>query len=663
LDGFQLTVPPNGFTQTKTYTISYAPITKHNEGVYFNPISPLIKISYEGGYSDEPMHVKVPIKLPHGHFAMGFFYDEETGRLEGLSIEALDSTSITVSTRHFARTSSLAKRSGIHDLVSWGNLVISSIDEQVLHGQSIISSGFTPGVDDWEFINYGSYIASGGHCAGQSMTAMWYYYEKKLRGESSLFHTFDEVNDKTKPKLLWQDNPRGYRFASSVQEDIDWAFWKKKVIVQSWFPELTWKAFALAMLVTGDPQLGIIRQSTPKYAAHAVVVYKINFTEGKLYIADPNFPNNHDPKTGLETIRTIDFANGQFTPYPSSLNAGASPVIFDQIAYFGKTANIEWSQISNRWAEFQNGTIGDDRFPKYTLWVEDGSGYELNDGLNTDADTLIFHCKMPSCPLFYTGTDHFQDVEVYNGQGNRISTDVRGRISVVLKPGQNKLGLYIEGTGSDTLNHYVDFKWINVYKDTTANSIAIPPTTITNYYSSPGEMHPTYDLGGTINCPGLTLNERLLASDKIDLDTHLLESALPVNMKLDVKIRNLSMKFIYGDTNTVPFDGTYWNTPSVGWGEYRESYKVRIKGYDWKYTKMDADGMPVSTVRTTDPIYTLTVNKINYQDFGSISHLDYLEMSLVWEVTVIQQYLDGRPGSTTTSELPMEMLLVRMNKY
>ncbi len=73
--------------------------------------------------------------------------------------------------------------------------------------------------------------------------------------------------------------------------------------------------------------------------------------------------------------------------------------------------------------------------------------------------------------------------------------------------------------------------------------------------------------------------------------------------------------------------------------------------------------MPVSTVRTTDPIYTLTVNKINYQDFGSISHLDYLEMSLVWEVTVIQEYLDGRPGSTTTSELPMEMLLVRMNKY
>jgi hypothetical protein len=661
LDGFELTVPPNGFTQTKSFTISYASITKHDLGQYFNPISPLIKISYEGGYSDQPMKVKVPIKLPQGHFAMGFFYDEETGQLEGLSIEALDSTSITVSTRHFAQTSSLAKRSGIHDAVSWGNLVISSIDEQQLHGQSIISSGFTPGVDDWEFINYGSYIAPGGHCAGQSLTAMWYYYEKKLRGESSLFHTFDEVNDKSKPGLLWQDNPRGYRFASSVQEDFDWTFWIKKVVVQTWFPELTWKAFALAMLVTGDPQLVIIRQSTPDYAAHAMIVYKINFTEGKLYIADPNFPNNRHANTGVESIRTIDFVNGQFTPYPSSLNAGSSPILFDQIAYFGKTANIEWSPISNRWTEFQNGTIGNDRFPRYTLWVEDGSGYELKDGLNTDADTLIFHCKSTDCAQQITGTDHYQGVDVYNDKGALISKKGSlGKRIIVLAPGQNKLGVYVKGAINNSLENYVDFKWINVTKE--SNAITIPPTKITNYYSSPGEMEPTYDLSGTIKGTGLTLKGSFPSSTQIEMDMSLLENALPASMKFEVKIQNISMRFIYGDANVVPFDGTYWNTRSRALGEYTESYKVRIKGYDWKYTKVDADGMPVSTVRTTDPTFTLTIDKINYNDPSTVSHLDHLEMSLVWEVTVILEYLDGRPGSTTTSEEPMDVLLATILK-
>jgi hypothetical protein len=133
-------------------------------------------------------------------------------------------------------------------------------------------------------------------------------------------------------------------------------------------------------------------------------------------------------------------------------------------------------------------------------------------------------------------------------------------------------------------------------------------------------------------------------------------------MKFDVKIQNLSMRFIHGNSEVVPFDGTYWIPPPVGWGEYTENYKVRIKGYDWKYTKMDAEGMPVTTVRTIDPIYTLTIAKINYMDPALISHLDNLELFLVWEVTVIKEYLDGRPGSTTTSELDMDLLSVDISK-
>jgi len=38
-----------------------------------------------------------------------------------------------------------------------------------------IDSGFRPGIDDWEFTNYGSYITPDGECEGQSLTALWYY--------------------------------------------------------------------------------------------------------------------------------------------------------------------------------------------------------------------------------------------------------------------------------------------------------------------------------------------------------------------------------------------------------------------------------------------------------------------------------------------------------
>ncbi len=464
LNGMEITVEPNSFSSTKNFKVSYAEIKNHSLGDKFNPITPLISISYEGGYSEKPMEVKIPVSLPTGHFAMAFFYDDQTGEVEGLPVEELSSTSITVSTRTFSSASSLTKRNSTGDATNIGKMVISSISESLLNAQSIISSGFTPGIDDWEFVNYGSYIAAGGHCAGQSMAAMWYYYEKKLKGETSLFHKLDEVNDKTKPGLLWQDNPLGYRFASTIQEDFNWDGWVKDMEFRSLFPNLVWNAFAYSMFLTGEPQSVLIRNSNDE-GGHAMIVYKVNITEKKLYIADPNYPNNRVADDGSESIRTIDLVNGKFKAYETGLTAGANSTTMDQIAYFGKTAYIDWSQLAVRWNEVLNKTIGNDRFPKYTLWVEDGSGYELSDGLNTDADTLIFHCKSTDCLQYINGTDHYQDLEIYNDEGKFFCrADNKGRIIIPLQPGQNKIGVYIKGARNNSLDNYVDFKWINVYR-------------------------------------------------------------------------------------------------------------------------------------------------------------------------------------------------------
>jgi len=309
IDGMEITIPANSFPSGQTFKVSYSEIKSHDFGQYINPISPMITVTSDGGYSNDGMRVKIPIKLPAGHFAMGFLYDEKTGKLEGMPIESLDNNFITVDTRHFG-TASLQLKNGseISDATSIGNMIISSISETVLNGQTIISSGFLPGVDDWEFINYGSYLASDGHCAGQSLTAMWYYYEKKLNGASPLFHLYDQVNTKTNPGLLWQDNPLGYRFASTIQEDFGWDGWVTQMNFRSIFPALVWKAFAVSMLVTGEPQSVLINNSHG-LGGHAMIVYKINFAQGKLYIADPNYPNNIDPGTKTETIRTIDFVN------------------------------------------------------------------------------------------------------------------------------------------------------------------------------------------------------------------------------------------------------------------------------------------------------------------------------------------------------------------
>ena len=385
----------------------------------FNPISPLIKISYEGGYSSNLMTVKIPIKLPDGHFAMGFFYDDVTGTLEPIPVDNLDGNSVTLSTRHLSPPAAAPGRSFLRKPQSvFGNLVISSISATILDGQPTLSSGFTPGVDDWEFVNFGSYIAPGGHCAGQSMSAMWYFYEKKLKGEPSLNHRFDTVNDPARPVALWADNPRGYRFASTIQKDQDFDNWIKSLQFQSARPKLTWYCFIYAMLLTGEPQYVLIRNAATG-AGHAMIIYKVTPSTGTLYIADPNYPSNRDPGSGTLSTRTIQYENEILKPYSSALVSGGPGVSFDQIGYAAKTAYIDWPKISERWDEFQNGTIGNDRFPDYTLWVRlgNGGGFELKDTLSTYADTLELHSRSVAAAGWIPNTDHLQEFRVCDESG------------------------------------------------------------------------------------------------------------------------------------------------------------------------------------------------------------------------------------------------------
>ena len=465
LDGFEISVPLNGFNQAQDFVVSYAEITSHELGANFNPISPLIKVSYDGGYSADMMTVKIPIKIPDGHFAMGFFYDEATGKLEPIPVDNLDSNFITLSTRHLSPGNATPSKGFLRKNQSvFGNLVISSVLATLLDGQPTLSSGFTPGVDDWEFVNYGSYVAPGGHCAGQAMTAMWYFFEKKLKGEPSLNNRFDTVNDAARPDSLWEDNPRGYRFASTIQEDQNFDNWIKSLNFQSARPRLTWYCFIYAMLMTGEPQYVLIRNSATG-AGHAMIIYKVTPSTGTLFIADPNYPNNREPGSGTLSTRIIEYENEKLKPYSSALVSGGPGVTFDQIGYAAKTSHIEWSKISARWEEFQNGTIGDDRFPDYTLWVRNDAGSELIDTLSTFADTLKMHCKSSEATHQIGGTDHYQEFWVYNEHGKYMASGHSGNngiLQLMLEEGDNKLGFYIMGANAKSFRNYVDFRWVNV---------------------------------------------------------------------------------------------------------------------------------------------------------------------------------------------------------
>ncbi|MBK6354195.1 MAG: hypothetical protein IPF46_12565 [Saprospiraceae bacterium] len=214
VNGLAIEIPQGSYKSAKDFVISTAEIKSHTFGLDFNPITPMIRINNGGGYADSIITITIPCAVPKDHFAMGFFYDEETGELEGIPVLAITDGFVVLATRHFSGkhlnegAGSLATRTKI-----WTDILISSMQKDKLF--ELQESGFRPGIDDWEFPNEGSYIAPKGHCSGQSLAAMWYYSINKLNlNEAPLFGRFSTV---TSP--IWQDNVKGYRFVSAVHVD------------------------------------------------------------------------------------------------------------------------------------------------------------------------------------------------------------------------------------------------------------------------------------------------------------------------------------------------------------------------------------------------------------------------------------------------------------
>ena len=430
LSGMTVVVPADSYEYPRNFIISYAPIKKHTFGEDFNPATPLITINNGGEYSDELMQVTIPVEIPSDYFAMGFYYNSTNGKLEGMATLAQDTDSITVGSRHFS------------------DFIISMIKKTKL--KSDIDSLFRPGIDDWQFVNDGSYIAPNGHCAGQAMTAAWYYVTQPDGKDLALYNRYDNNGKEPDTPALWQDDSYAYRFCSTIQKDIDWSgfafkFWREQRGIND---ELSYNLFRYSMQLTGEPQMvGLTKEGE---GGHAMVCYRIK--DGKLYIADPNYPGN------LE--RKIEYEANRLKPYESGANREAiengDSISFDKIGYTGKTSIIDWNKISQRWTEFKAGTIGNDRFPAYTVTYknEDGDYVELKDGHIATGNLIDINLDAP-----FNGT-----LVIYR-DGKVLPFDAN--FNITLNPGNNLLGIYIKGKVNigtpQESREYVDFKYINVF--------------------------------------------------------------------------------------------------------------------------------------------------------------------------------------------------------
>ncbi len=458
VDGLTITVPTGAYSDTVRFTISTRPIDGHQFGPDFNPITPLIHVDNGGEFAADAMTVEVPIQISPDEFAMAFYYDERTGALEGIPLLELTTEKATLLTSHFS------------------DFVVSKVPFSELTDTNV-DTGFVPGVDDWQFVNYGSYIAQSGHCAGQSLTAMWYYYEKWLgAGERRLYGRYDNNNHGYGTIDFQNDDSWGYRWASVVQRK-QWDGDMGKGILRLWNTAndaLAWYSLAYAMKLTGEPQYVSIGryeevQGAQERRGHALVAYRI---EGnRLWVADPNYPGQAD--------RYISFENGTFHPYSSGENAqdiAKNGVrVYPEIHYLAKTALVNWATISAEYSKLLDGKAGEGAFPPYgfSYLVEfnpatgDSTWKPLPEVLELDeADTaraseayrgkLLVGINMTPNAFKVTEYAGTQAVEIKQSAGQN---DVQ--FTIPLQVGVNDLGFGIENL-TNNVAYYNDFRRVKV---------------------------------------------------------------------------------------------------------------------------------------------------------------------------------------------------------
>jgi hypothetical protein len=449
LDGLTIKVPDGAYNDARSYHISYAPITRHEFGSKFKPLTPLITIGNGGGFAEAPITLTIPCTVPDGDFPMAFLYDQASGRIEGMPLLAYDDHSVTIYTGNFEHSTVMAaaKANGVTQGDAESGIVVSSIPERLLESYREVHSTFKPGIDDWQFVNWGSYFSPEGQCAGQTLGALWYFMQRKSRGDAQLHGRFDNDNGIDPTPKLWQDDVNAYRFCSVLQEE----YWEGIAsrffsLLQKITPDqITYNAIKYAMIITGEP-VYITAGGTinGKSTRHALVGYRIQ--DGKVYISDPNDPGDQN--------RSIEFVGGSFTPYKFGSKGATFPGIpFPRIEYIAKSSVIDYKHIRKYYDQLLDGTIGQSVFPDFTIEVKNDGGHfvQLTDGYRTAQRIVKLKVTSPEV-LFIPGFRAFrEDSSLYTMSGDEISLPV----------GRHRIGIHVFDKNKDPYG-YVGFKWYTI---------------------------------------------------------------------------------------------------------------------------------------------------------------------------------------------------------
>jgi hypothetical protein len=512
LDGLTIQVPSGAYPDNCQFKVSASAV---NNVTFPNlkPITPLITVDNGGEYADQLMLVTIPIKVPVGEFAMGFFYDDQLGKVEGIPSISQSSGWLTLATRHFSK------------------FLVASIGETALDVD--ILTNFMPGIDNWQFKNK-SVAFVDGICAGMSVSSMWYYYNQPDGSNVHLWGKYNGLGG-VKTTDFDDDDALAIRAAGMVQMYYENDKGPYQQFFRLWInisPEVTRKLFAFSMLVSGGPQLAEWSNATQGHSMVAVGVMN-----GNIILVDPNYPSE---------IKSTQIKDG-------SMIYDGHPVV-----YMAASALVNENLVAGVWKQVADGGVGKAYFPPYNLMVSTydntkktwGTAAPLTDGLTVTSGNIKVSIEKTNWTapwsLGKTGFNlTFYDPDIITISGSRC---FHNGSQITLMPGANKIGILVtvkvdNGRFGNVKDGWSDFRWLTLQnKAQTADISIMDKLWKTKYFALVAG-------GGTHTSEVLTASGRTLQQS-----TEYLEIPRPVQIG-------------WPDILEISWNGTHF----TGKGEYKDA--------------------------------------------------------------------------------------------
>jgi len=403
LHGFSLNIPSGSYPASTTWNITYRSGSTITKTAVMNPVSPVIHLSGTAtGYSAKLLTITIPATIPANTFPVIMLRDPGSGLIEVLPTTDYDSVSVTAVTRHLnaafflknnaARSAGLRGRSALRAGGYDVEVVVSTLTRAQLDAD--IDTGFRPGIDDWGFENPGTFFQPNGICGGMTLTAMWYFANKKADG--NLSHRLDlalGVSVSNRGGIRWSSRVNAAQPDDAFGHAMEAATESAKRTPGVTAGQIRYDMIKAQLVVQQLPQLIVVGNSS---LSHAVMAYRTVGTS--IYITDPNVPGGLDQK--------VRFGSSEFVPYNMAATTGTGPVVLAYyVAGLGASALYDWGKFPDEYVEAVDGSIDEDVFPVTEMRSRFGV---LSDTIYL-ADTMSTWVQCAACqsfpvPAFLTGS-------------------------------------------------------------------------------------------------------------------------------------------------------------------------------------------------------------------------------------------------------------------